>query len=78
MKVTVHDVADPDRELSGEYTIDTTFGVPIPGDELYLRERDYNTDRFYMSATVRRRRWVFSDNKPEAAELQLWVQRSGR
>jgi hypothetical protein len=78
MKVTVFDVKQPDREIGGEYTIDTTFGVPTVGDELYLRERDYNKDRFYLAATVRRRRWLFSDNSPEGAELQLWVQQQGR
>ena len=74
--MTVYDVEKPDRRLDGQYTIDTTFGVPAPGDELYLRERDYNTDRFYVAAVIRRRRWVFSDNRPEAAEVHLWVQQA--
>lgn len=78
MKVTVHDVKHPDRELTGEYTIDTTIGVPSVGDEVYLRERDYNKDRFYMAATVRRRCWIFSDNAPAGAELQIWVQPHGK
>lgn len=78
MKVTVYDVDQPDRAMSGRYTIDTTLGVPAVGDEICLRERDYNRDRFYVEATVRRRRWLFSDNAPAGAELHLWVQRNGR
>lgn len=78
MKVTVIDVAQPDRQLAGDYRIDTTFGPPVIGDEIYLRERDYNTDRYYATGVVRRRRWVFSDNTPEGAELVLWIQQSKR
>ncbi|GAA0494626.1 hypothetical protein Ade02nite_19990 [Paractinoplanes deccanensis] len=78
MNVKVYDVDQPDREIDGKYTIDTTFGLPAVGDELYLRERDYNTNRFYLEATVRRRRFVFSDNKPEGAEVHVWVQRARR
>jgi hypothetical protein len=75
MKVTVYDADQPERKIQGDYVIDTTFGAPAIGDELYLRERDYNQDRFYLEATVRRRRWVFSDNRSETAEVQIWVQR---
>lgn len=78
MKVTVIDVEQPDRPLDGNYTIDTTFGAPVVGDEIYLRERDYNRDRYYVTATVRRRTWVFSDNAPEVPELRVWIQRHKR
>lgn len=78
MKVTVYDVSQPDRGLGGKYTIDTSLGLPAIGDEIYLRERDYNSDRFYLQATVRRRVWLLSDNAPAGGEVALWVQRHGR
>lgn len=78
MKVTLYDVDQPDRPIGGAYTLDLTVGAPATGDEIYLRERDYNRDRYYLTATVRRRRWVLNDNSPEGAELQLWLQRHGR
>jgi hypothetical protein len=78
MKVTVYDVDKPDRKVDGDYTIDTTLGLPALGDEIYLRSRDYNADLFYMTATVRRRCWFFSDNKPQTGEVQIWVQRHGK
>ncbi len=77
MKVTLHDVDQPDRTIDGQYTLDTSLGLPAIGDDIRLRERDYNRDRFYVAATIRRRIWLFSDNTPEGAELQLWVQRHG-
>ncbi|GIM88733.1 hypothetical protein [Paractinoplanes toevensis] len=78
MKVTLIDVDQPDRKIDGQYTIDTTVGAPAVGDEVYLLERDYNPDRYYLAATVRRRCWRYADNKPGGAELQLWVQRQGK
>ncbi len=77
MKVKVIDVDQPDREIGGKYTIDTSLGLPGIGDEIFLRERDYNRDRYYLQATVRRRCWVLSDNT-QGGELELWVQRHGR
>ncbi len=72
----VFDVDDKTRKpFRGNYLIDTTLGLPAVGDELFLRERDYNEDRFYLEAVVRRRRFVFSDNAPSGAELHLWVQK---
>lgn len=78
MRVFLFDVADPDRALGGRYTLDTTLGVPLIGDEVFLRERDYqDVKKSYLAATVRRRRWIFSDQEPESAILQIWVQRHG-
>ena len=45
MKVKLIDVDQPDREIGGKYTIDTSLGLPSIGDEIFLRERDYNRDR---------------------------------
>lgn len=77
MKVTVYDVKQPDREIDGKYTIDTTLGAPAVGDELLIGERDYNPDRHYVTATVRRRTWMIYDNQAGGGELRLWVQRHG-
>ncbi len=78
MKVTLYDVEQPSRPIDGKYTIDTPLGLPAVGDEILLRERDYNTEIFYVAGTVRRRAWIFSDNAPHSPEVQLWVQRRGR
>lgn len=75
MKVTVYDVDLPDREVRGDYVIDTTFGAPSIGDELRLLERHYNPDRPYFAGTVTRRQWLFPDREREKAELRVWVQR---
>ncbi len=78
MQVFLFDVANPDRAVGGRYTIDTTLGVPMIGDEIVLREHDYeNIKKAYYTATVRRRRWIFSDHEPDSATLQVWVQRNG-
>ena len=78
MKVTLFDVDQPDRQVQGEYIVDTTMGAPAVGDEVCLRERDYNPDRFYFAGIVRRRRWLYSNNKPEIPELHLWIQQQKR
>lgn len=79
MKVSLYDVADPERPIGGRYTIDTTFGVPAVGDDIYLRVHDYDsTKKAYLAGTVRRRSWILSDDAPAGAELEIWVQRHGK
>ena len=77
MRVTVYDVDQPDRKVDGKYTIDTSLGLPAVGDEIYLLERFYNPDRYYVAGTVRRRQWFLPDDEPARAEMRLWVQRHG-
>ncbi|GAA0528939.1 hypothetical protein GCM10010172_06950 [Paractinoplanes ferrugineus] len=76
MKVTLYDVDQPDRKIDGQYSIDATLGAPVVGDELLIGERDYNPDRHYVTATVRRRTWLLYDNRSGGGELRLWVQRT--
>nr|WP_221374427.1 hypothetical protein [Actinoplanes polyasparticus] len=75
MKVTVYDVDQPDREIDGKYTIDTTLGAPMIGDELFVGERDYNPDKPLFAGVVRRRSWRIFSNAPHGGELRLWIQR---
>jgi hypothetical protein len=75
MKVVVYDVDKPERAVDENYPIDAVYGAPVPGDEILLREREYQTN-FWLTGTVRRRRWVITQGKPEFAELHLWISRT--
>lgn len=78
MQVVVYDVANAERPVGGRYTIDTVLGVPMIGDEIFLREREFHDlKKAYLKATVRRRRWIFSDQEPSSGVLEIWVQRQG-
>ncbi|WP_045740845.1 hypothetical protein [Actinoplanes rectilineatus] len=77
MQVFLIDNADG-KPVGGKYTLDTTFGVPATGDEIFLRSHDHHDlKKAYLAGTVRKRRWVYSDFQPESAYLEIWVQRHG-
>lgn len=77
MQVHVYDVADLSHPVGGNYTLDTSLGIPAVGDEIYLRRRDYDDiKKAYLAATVRTRRWIFTDNESAAARLEIFVQRN--
>jgi hypothetical protein len=78
MRVFLFDEANPEVQIGGRYTIDTTLGVPAIGDDIFLKSHDYTDLRkAYLSGKVRRRCWIFSDHDPAGAILQVWVQRNG-
>jgi hypothetical protein len=76
MKVTVASITDADKLLPGDYEIDARFGLPLIGEEIALRTRDYHDKPkiWYLRGVVRNRRWIFSDNKPAEPELRLLVE----
>jgi hypothetical protein len=76
MKVTVSNITDAEKLLPGDYAIDPRFGLPVIGEEIALRTRDYHdkTKEWYLRAVIRNRRWIFSDNNPKEPELRLLVE----
>lgn len=72
MKVTIRDITEPDRVIAKDFPVDPLLGPPHVGDEVYLRERAYQTHQFLIG-TVTRRRWYSVVGEPGQTELVLFV-----
>lgn len=72
MKVTVRDINQPERVITDAYAVDPLFGPPAVGDEIYLRERAYQTNHLLIG-TVTRRQWHVVTGEPHETELALLV-----
>ncbi len=72
MKVTIVDVKQPDRVLDEDFPFEPSMGVPLVGDVINLRAREYQTNQRRTGTVVRRVWWAVAD-EPHNTEICLVV-----